>query len=254
MAFSEAFKNNKQWKRIILLGPMHRPSDSRKGCPFRISPFDAWQGVGKIPILVDHDARQKLLNVQSFQEALDYEDLAEHSIELQLPIIEVLQSHEIVKILPIYTTGCDLHSLVQAAQLIVPLLEETCEDQRSTLLVISTDFCHWGECYGYKPFLEDEKDETLRVPLSLKIKSLDEGALKSIESESVQDFDEYLKQTGNTICGRDPIRTTMLIQGMLGKRMKSITWTWIDYRQSSELNNPKKDDLSVSYVAGILHR
>jgi AmmeMemoRadiSam system protein B len=83
------------------------------------------------------------------------------------------------------------------------------------------------------------------LPFS-EIKQMDQEAIQIISNRKLELFDEYLEQTHNTICGREPIRLAMrLLSNWVGE------WNWLHYDQSGTMTVSKSDDSSVSYVAGV---
>ena len=71
------------------------------------------------------------------------------------------------------------------------------------LFVISTHFCHWGERFDYQLIVDKN------VPISESIEKLDKEGMAAIESQDLGNFQEYLKRTKNTICGRKPIEVLL---------------------------------------------
>ncbi len=69
-----------------------------------------------------------------------------------------------------------------------------------TLVVVSSDFTHFGPRFDYVPFADD-------VPR--RIEELDRGALARILEHDGGGFEDYVRQTGATICGRNPIRVLL---------------------------------------------
>ena len=65
-----------------------------------------------------------------------------------------------------------------------------------TLVVVSSDFTHYGSGFGYVPFKESVPE---------RLRELDLGAARLIEARDVAGFESYLDRTGATICGRDAI-------------------------------------------------
>ena len=74
-------------------------------------------------------------------------------------------------------------------------------DDDANLFIVSSDFCHWGKRFGYQPWDEGRKD----VGLHEQIEEMDRRGMEIIESKDADAFTAYLKETGNTICGRHPI-------------------------------------------------
>ena len=64
------------------------------------------------------------------------------------------------------------------------------------LLVVSSDFTHYGASFGFTPF---------RDGLAERIVDLDRGALACIEAGDAGAFEDYVARTGATICGRAAI-------------------------------------------------
>ena len=107
-----------------------------------------------------------------------------------------------------------------------------------TLLVISTDFCHYGPRFSFNLFKND---------ISTKIKELDHLGMKAL-NEGLDQFIKYLNETGNTICGSNPLKLFLRM-----KELKKIDHKidWIDYEQSNAIASNR--DSSVSYAAGLLY-
>jgi len=77
-----------------------------------------------------------------------------------------------------------------------------------TLFVISSDFCHWGSDFDYQPVLQEfEKQGATAIHKS--IAALDQHGMTLIEKHDLRGFQEYLAQTGNTICGERPIQVLL---------------------------------------------
>jgi hypothetical protein len=64
------------------------------------------------------------------------------------------------------------------------------------LLVISTDFTHYGSRFDYVPFTSDVEENLRRLDL---------GAFEYIRRRDMRGFRRYVAETGATICGRDPL-------------------------------------------------
>ena len=106
-----------------------------------------------------------------------------------------------------------------------------------TLLVISSDFCHWGGRFGYTylPSIDGQVYE--------KISKLDHDGADMISTGDPKQFKQYLDKTKNTICGRNAILIMMNI--FKGKHAQ-----FLHYSQSSQITS--KSDSSVSYFSAIL--
>jgi AmmeMemoRadiSam system protein B len=183
--------------RWILLGPSHYvgfrgarlPDASALATP-----------LGDVP--VDLDA------VREFAEhplaAFDNAAFArEHSLESELPFLQrVLGAAEGFAVIPVLvgasSSPSDLRSLAEALR---PFATE------GTGIVVSSDFTHYGEAFGYVPFRGDVEP---------KLRELDLGAAERIVAGDVAGFRDYCDRTGATICGRHAIETALAIRPARG--------------------------------------
>jgi MEMO1 family protein len=140
------------------------------------------------------------------------------------------------------------------------------------LTVVSTDFCHWGSRFSYRPPCTTttttsssstchNKQEDVVLPIHQLIEQLDRRGMSLIEAQEPGAFAAYLKETMNTICGRHAVAvwlraleagTALTMNG--GKNDKDDkkmlhTVRFIRYAQSSPVT--AMHESSVSYAAGI---
>jgi len=80
------------------------------------------------------------------------------------------------------------------------------KDER-TVFIVSSDFCHWGSNFDYYRLHPDTPDGEI----SKSIEKLDREGMSLIESHSLAGFMAYLKDTKNTICGRNPIQLLLAL-------------------------------------------
>lgn len=164
-------------------------------------------------------------------------DSKEHSGEMQYPFIRHLltaTSSTSVKIVPLMV-GRSSPGLSAALSpyIISP----------SAFTVVSTDFCHWGERFSYAPFSPPPPDVTLGEAIA----RLDGEGMSAVEALCTGGFCRYLERTGNTICGREPVKAFMGAQkGGEGGRFE-----WLRYERSGEVRDRR--DSSVGYAGGIFY-
>jgi AmmeMemoRadiSam system protein B len=72
--------------------------------------------------------------------------------------------------------------------------------EENTILVCSSDFCHWGKSFDFTKTFKNSTD-----PIYRQIELLDGEALTLIEQGNLSGFHNYQNETGNTICGEYPI-------------------------------------------------
>jgi len=159
-------------------------------------------GLGPVAALDDHDAWETPLGVMT----VDGEAVAqlvdsgmtidgapfvqEHSIEVQLPFIQMLWPQG-VSIVPICVQPGPLEELAAAAAAIAGYVSG-----RSSLIVASSDFTHY------------ESEQTAR--------RLDQGALDFILAADAKGFLSHVKANRLTICGAGAITVLMLTCAQLG--------------------------------------
>ncbi len=114
-----------------------------------------------------------------------------------------------------------------------------------TLFVISSDFCHWGRDFDYVYYNKSFKN------IWESTEDLDKQALEIIREKNSKKFDDYIKTTKNTICGKNPITIILSIIEEYQKKHqdKKITFETAGYSQSEKVKS--MNGSSVSYAAGV---
>ena len=70
----------------------------------------------------------------------------------------------------------------------------------STLVVVSSDFTHYGRSYGYVPFTEN---------IEQNLRKLDMGAADLIVGKDYDGYVKYMRNPAPTICGQFPIEVLL---------------------------------------------
>lgn len=222
-SYKALVQSGQQWKRIIVLGPSHHAllSSACVQCPFDAiaTPLGAVK-VGSL----SGPMRTGSPSV----------DQKEHSLEMQFPFIKFCFPD--AQIIPILVSN-----LGHDEQNYVHILADELLD-KDTALVISSDFCHWGNNYSYAPSLGDSGT------MSERIKALDMDGMKCISTGNAQLFKEYLQKTRNTICGRNPILLGLYI---IEQAKLEGEWKLQHYSQSSQIQAYDPTQSSVSYVSAV---
>jgi AmmeMemoRadiSam system protein B len=219
-------------KRVVLLGPSHHYSFRECGLS-RLDYYATPLG----DIALDRDTISKL-HASGHYVMLDKSvEEDEHSLEMQLPFIYKVMDGHPFGLVPIMVGHLRSESYMQYAKTLQPLL-----DDPHTFFVISSDFCHWGVRFNYTYY-----DPTLGA-IHESIKHLDTLGMKAIESGDPSKFLNYLKETQNTICGRNPI---LLLMHTLQIAKTPLAITFVHYTQSSQCLS--LDDSSVSYAAALVY-
>lgn len=208
------------------------PSECHKAVIFYPSHYSSRPGVYSSPYetLVTPLGPLEAHRVEGCRECGQDIDAREHAGEMQLPFLKVCKFDQVATVMvgPAYSREnvSALRDFLGSPKM------------RSSLLVISSDFCHYGPAYGFMP----ESVLSSTKTTSDAIRDLDMQAFEAIKSMRAKDFDSYLESSGNTICGRSCIKLMMeLLSGQKGE------WHLLDYRQSDP--NLSKEGNSVSYIA-----
>ena len=170
-------------KRVVILAPSH---------------FISFHGVAlptyttyKTPLgSIDVDT-QVVKNLSS-QPSFHYYASAhqpEHAVEIQIPFIQTYLNDD-VSIVPLIVGGITKENAYEIADVLKKYLDD------ETLLVISSDFTHYGKQFGYVPFIDS---------INAKIYDLDSSILATIQNQKLDDFYDVIHSTGATVCGKNAI-------------------------------------------------
>ena len=227
-SFSYSSIKNHDYKQIFIIGPSHYCSLRNQASLSQWEEIETPFGNLKChsQLIEQHSKESGFTQLQR-----EY-DLKEHSIEMQYPFIHYLFGNS-VPIIPILVGPFTDKSLLEH---VASKLNSLIDDD--TLLIFSSDFCHWGERFDYFYQFNTE------IPIYKSIESMDMKGIEILIGGKVEEFEEYLCETENTICGRYPL---ILLLQLLKQRRKKFNAKLLHYAQS---NRAKSDsDSSVSYAA-----
>ena len=213
----------KGFSRVIVIGPSHYV-----GMRNQISVPDATHfstPLGELKSDVEFIARARQLPFITHRPEAHTQ---EHSDQIQLPLIQSCLSAN----LPVVCMVCgqfDAANLLSATAAFKALLDDR------TLLVVSSDFTHYGANYGYVPFTND-------VPKNLE--TLDMGIFDLFARKDLAGFLERLDETGATVCGRDPLAFLLAMMPADAKVERT------GYETSGQLTHDALN--SVSYVGALV--
>ncbi|MCX8066118.1 MAG: AmmeMemoRadiSam system protein B [Candidatus Hydrogenedentes bacterium] len=211
---------SKQYHRVIILGTSHRaPIENMVSIPTDVDFYET--PLGKIPI--DKEAINVISKSPYFKN-IPIANLGEHSVEIELPLLQY--SKQDFKLVPIVCGKLDFETTKKVANTLKKIIDE------NTLVIASSDFTHYGNNYGYKPFTDNIPDN---------LKKYDMGAYEYIEKKDLRGFYEYLDTTGITICGPYGIGV------ILSLLPTDIKVNLIDYTRSGDLTGDYNN--SVSYLS-----
>jgi len=262
-------EKSKTIKRVIILAPSHFASFTGIALPN----FDQYAiPLGTLTIdkeIVQALSNHKLFQVHARENRIGMNDIVndivyvgdrindtnsiyakEHAIEVQLPFIYRYISNNYignnransVSIVPLIVGSLDSNQIREVADTLSRYIDE------HTLVIVSSDFTHYGPRFDYTPF----SDHQLLQELLLRIRQLDSGALQQIQNYDLNTFLSYVNRTGATICGRIPIAILLALleqktganklDGKLGKIESHL----VAYKTSQEVTQKSKQENSMS--------
>jgi len=188
-AFGFALLKGQSFQRVIVMAPSH----SAGFAGFSVLDAEVYRTpLGEIPI---DTAATAVLRRLPDQRDLPNAWTDEHAVEMQLPFLQrVLKPG--FKLVPILVGG---ESSADQQQHLADALAALADAQ--TLVLVSSDFTHYGANFGYLPFADNVAKRLrsdLAVPATDAIVKLDLAA-----------FEAHLKKTEDTICGREPIKVLL---------------------------------------------
>ena len=190
------------FRRAIILAPSHRVG-------FRglsVAPYAAYATpLGQVT--VDRSCCASLLACSELFCAHAEVHREEHALEVQLPFLQRVMPEG--SIVPLVCGEMDSAQAQTVAEALLPHWDG------ETLLVMSSDFTHYGPRFRYSPFPEAEARERLA--------ELDGGAIQCVLDGDLEGFTRYVDETGATICGRVPI--AVMIAMAAGRPKRRVHYT-----------------------------
>ena len=182
---------NQSYDRIIILAPSHRANFYGIALP----DYDVYRTVlGDISVDKTAVIESPLFNVNARAHAL------EHSIEIQLPFLQVCLKK--FSIIPLIVGKLKDKDFEQVSRVLNKIISDK---SKKTLVIVSSDFIHYGPRFNYVKKIQD-------------VRKFDSRAIEAIAQKSFTGFDQVIKETGATICGRSAIKILlkMIEQGAFG--------------------------------------
>lgn len=204
----------------VLIGPNHSGAGSSASIEDWKTPFGF--------IKTDKDFVREIGQNTDIQINDSYHE-NEHSVEVQLPFLQYVNK-EFLKQMKF--AAITLSNDIDIKKFANDLKKIIIKSKKKITFIISSDFVHYGANYNYKPFIFDVDD---------KLKELDSEAFKLILEKKPEDFLDYIKKTGATICGYLSIYLLLkLIDDEKGRLLM--------YYNSSEISGDKKNTVSYASI------
>ena len=185
----KAIKDYK-YKRVIILAPSHY-SRYRGASILDVDAYKTPLGL----VNLNSGICNNLVNNPPFIGTFKNAHKREHSLEVQLPFLQTVLGDDF-ELIPVLISRLNSEEVDFIADKLRPLIDE------DTLVVVSSDFTHYGHGYDYVPFKKD---------VEANIRKLDHGAIERILALDLDGFFRYKGATGITACGFMPISVMMKI-------------------------------------------
>lgn len=160
----------------------------------------------------------------------------EHSIEVQLPFIRY--SLPSCVIVPVIVGSMTQAQVQEVASVLSSIIDDT------TLVIVSSDFIHYGRRFGYEPF-----KDILEGPAEA-IRDRDFQAVRLIQEYELQKFMKFIDRTGATICGHVPL--ALLIALINTQVFGKVSSQLISYASSDQVSDDSTG--RVSYCGLVFTR
>jgi len=214
----------KAYRRVLVLAPSHHGDFPG----LSIADVDAYTTpLGQVPLDGEAVAR---LRQSPLVSADPRAHQPEHAIEIELPFLQRALAPG-WGLVPILVGRLDPTEYPMVAGLLRPLMDD------GALVVISSDFTHYGARFGFQPFPPDAE-----VPG--RIRALDDGAIERIFARDGPGLLDYQTRSGITICGYRPLALLLHLLPA-DARVERVA-----YATSGELTGDWRS--SVSYAALVV--
>lgn len=214
------------YNRVFILGPSHRAAFRGIALP-EYTHYKTPLGL----IEIDQETVAQLRTNPLFA-SQPGADAQEHCIEIQLPFLQRTLAR--FRLVPLLVSNINREEVLSAGETLRKVIRP------GDLVVVSTDFTHYGPSYGYSgppdnPIAPREAPARLNELLDL--------AWTKIESRDLKQLVAYKQETGDTICGFLPILllNQLLPSDAVAKRLTTAT--------SGQMTRDWRN--SVSYLAGV---
>ena len=178
-----------EFKRVVLLAPSHRAYVENSLVAPEADAVSTPYGV----ILVDREAIQTVARgiTVTYSDSIQAN---EHSAQIEYPLLQYALKD--FRIVPFIVGAMNAETIIKAADALRTILDN------DTLLVVSSDFTHYGHDFDFEPF-----DRDVRA----NVEKMDLGAFECIREKDFRKFMAYIGATGATICGRNPLAVLLAL-------------------------------------------
>ena len=194
------------FRRVVILAPSHRAWIENH----LVAPESGAVATPLGDIAIDKDWLDRLALVAPVARN-DKVHLAEHSAQIEYPLLQLALGSDFT-LVPLVMGSFGSDQMAMAAHALSQLMDD------KTLLVLSSDFTHYGRDFDYAPYGTSGGEEVRE-----KVAEVDAGAFSRIADGDADAFAAFIKQTGATICGHVPIE--LALRAMVGTAPRAVRQT-----------------------------
>ena len=180
------------FKRVIILAPSHRVWFENR----LVAPESDAVATPLGTLLIDRDWLDRLA-LRAPVSRSDRIHAGEHAAQIEYPLLQ-LALDGLFSVVPLILGDFGPEQLAMSARALASLMDD------KTLLVISSDFTHYGRDFDYSPY-GVKGDAAVRE----KVAAADREAFDRIAACDPDGFRATVKRTGATICGRIAIELAL---------------------------------------------
>ena len=181
-----------KFRRVVVLAPSHRAWIENR----LVAPEADAVSTPLGEIKIDRDWLDRLALVAPVARN-DSVHSAEHSAQIEYPLLQLALGNGFT-VVPLVMGSFGQDQMGMCARALARLMDA------ETLLVISSDFTHYGDDFSYTPFGKGGGDDVRR-----KVAASDDEAFQLIAKGDADSFAAFIKHTGATICGHVPIELAL---------------------------------------------
>ncbi len=217
-----------RYNKVIILCPAHRVYMHET---FSVEPAgEVATPLGNVKFSEELNARLRALPFASYVPQAHPD---EHAIDIHLPFIREFFPHCELGAMIVGNFDAVGAAAVQKLATFGREFRKILDDK--TLVVISTDFTHYGNNYGYIPFVNDKMT---------RLKKLDTDMFLAFASNSNLAFSRALNKTRATVCGASCMHL------LLATLPPNAKFTRIEWANSSAKNGDLQNN--VGYASGYV--
>lgn len=181
-----------KFSRVVLLAPSHRAWIENR----LVAPDASAVSTPLGEIRIDNDFIDRMALVAPVVKNSKVH-LAEHATQIEYPLLQLALGKGF-SIVPLIVGSLGADQMAMCARAISNMMDA------DTLLVVSSDFTHYGDDFAYAPY-GTQGGRGVRE----RVASVDAEALSFIEKGDADAFAANVRETGATICGHIPIELAL---------------------------------------------